>query len=261
MELWLLNNLSTLSTAAVLVGGFVILALAGSAVAHRRFPSLAEGEHNDMVGVVLGMFGAIYGIILAFVVVTLWTQMQTADSVVATEASDLAQIVRNVRALPPSQNEQVKTAVGEYAHTVVEVQWPLMREGRADYAASQNQIDKMYTALQSYEPETEKQKIFYRQVVEQLNDVVSQRRARITQSQQQLPLLLQGLVYGGALVIVPLTFLYGNKSCGARLLFAGSVAALIGFSLLLVLVLDRPFAGDISITPNAFKEGALAQFW
>lgn len=61
--------------------------------------------------------------------------------------------------------------------------------------------------------------------------------------------------------MLPLTFLYGNKSGGVRLLFAGSVAALIGFSLLLVVVLDRPFAGEISVGPDAFKEGALAHFW
>lgn len=261
MELWLLNNLSTLSTATVLVGGLVVLTLAGNVLVHRRFPSLAEGEHNDMVGVVLGMFGAIYGIILAFVVVTLWTQLQAADGVVANEASDLAQIVRTVRALPPDQQQRIETAIGDYAHTVVEVQWPLMREGRPDYAASQTQIDKIYTVLQAYEPKTESQKAFYAQTIERLNDVVAQRRARITQSQQELPLLLRCLVYGGALVMVPLTFLYGNKNGGVRLLFAGSVAALIGFSLLLVVVLDRPFAGDISVSPDAFKEGALAQFW
>ncbi|MFI8939281.1 DUF4239 domain-containing protein [Streptomyces syringium] len=173
MELWLLNNLSTLSTATVLVGGLVVLTLVGNVLIHRRFPSSAEGEHNDMVGVVLGMFGAIYGIILAFVVVTLWTQLQAADAVVATEASDLAQIMRNVRGLPPEQRHRIEAAVGDYAHTVVEVQWPLMREGRADYAASQTQIDKIYTVLQAYEPVTERQKAFYGQIIERLNDLVA----------------------------------------------------------------------------------------
>ena len=45
-----------------------------------------------------------------------------------------------------------------------------------------------------------------------------------------------------------------------QLLFVGAVAALIGFSLLLVVVLDRPFAGELSVSPAPYKEGALAQF-
>ncbi|MEU6985724.1 hypothetical protein ABZ946_20190 [Streptomyces sp. NPDC046324] len=80
MVLWLLNHLGTLTLAVLIVGGTVLAALAGSVLLRRRHPRLADGEHNDMVGVVLGMFGAIYGIILAFVIVTLWTQMENTTS-------------------------------------------------------------------------------------------------------------------------------------------------------------------------------------
>ncbi|MFJ8623060.1 hypothetical protein ACIRD3_09440 [Kitasatospora sp. NPDC093550] len=45
-----------------------------------------------------------------------------------------------------------------------------------------------------------------------------------------------------------------------RLLCVGSVAALIGFGLLLVLVPARCFAGDLSVSPTSFKESALARF-
>ncbi|MGK5629126.1 DUF4239 domain-containing protein [Streptomyces sp. URMC 123] len=261
MQVWLLNTFSTLTLAVAIVGGIVCLAVAGSALTHRRFPFLSEGEHNDMVGVLLGMFGAIYGIILAFVIVTLWAQMETAQAVVATEATDVAQIVRNVRVFPREQREEITEAMGAYVHGVVEQQWPLMRRGEADYGATASKLDRVYDVLQRYEPATEAQRAFYEQTLLSLNDVVAQRRARITQSSQQLPILLQALVFGGALVILPLTFLYGNRRRAVRLLFVASVAALIGFSLLLVLVLDRPFAGDLSVSPAPFKEGALAQFW
>ncbi|GAA5024056.1 hypothetical protein GCM10025734_82030 [Kitasatospora paranensis] len=45
------------------------------------------------------------------------------------------------------------------------------------------------------------------------------------------------------------------------MLFVGSVAGLVGFSLLLVFVLDRPFSGDLSVSPAPYREGALAQYW
>ncbi|MGW3145638.1 hypothetical protein ACWDG1_13340 [Streptomyces sp. NPDC001177] len=46
-----------------------------------------------------------------------------------------------------------------------------------------------------------------------------------------------------------------------QLLFVSAVVGLTGFSLLLVMVLSRPFAGDLSVTPAPYKEAALAQFW
>lgn len=100
MILWLLNHVSTLVIAVLLVGGLTGLAAAGSLAARRRFPHLAKGEHNEMVGVALGMFGAIYGIILAFVVVTLWTQLENTQNIVATEATDLALVVRSADTFP-----------------------------------------------------------------------------------------------------------------------------------------------------------------
>ncbi|MFD9127840.1 DUF4239 domain-containing protein [Kitasatospora sp. NPDC059571] len=261
METWLLNNLSTFTLAVIVVGGFVVIAALGSALTRRRYPQTASGDHNDMVGVALSMFGAIYGVILAFVIVTLWTQLETAETVVATEATATAQIVRDAQAFPPAQRDQVDRAVSGYVHAVVEQQWPLMRDGQGDYNRTATKLEAVYQALQGYQPDTHAEQSFYDQAVDSLGQVAGQRRARITQSSQQLPGLLQVLVYGGAAVILPLTFLYGIRSRRIQVLFVSSVAALIGFSLLLVLVLDRPFAGELSVSPTPFKEGVLAQFW
>ncbi|MFG2872401.1 DUF4239 domain-containing protein [Streptomyces sp. NPDC048338] len=261
MILWLLNHLGTFALAVLIVGGTVGLSLLGSVLVRRRHPKIADGEHNDMVGVVLGMFGAIYGIILAFVIVTLWTQMESTQNVVAAEATDLALIVRDARAFPTEDRDRVHAAAGGYVHTVVEVQWPLMRDGVADYRVTGGKLDDLYAALQSFEPRTESEKTFYAEAAARLDDVAGERRARLTMAGQQLPPLLQVLAVGGALVIIPLTFLYGMRSRRMQLLFVGAVAALIGFSLLLVVVLDRPFAGELSVSPAPYKEGALAQFW
>ncbi|MEV7617478.1 DUF4239 domain-containing protein [Streptomyces sp. NPDC089799] len=261
MALWLLNQFSTFTLGALVVGGVVGLAVAGSLVVRRRFPHLAGGDHNEMVGVALGMFGAIYGIILAFVVVTLWTQVETTQTIVATEATDLALVVRSAEVFPPEDRARIEKAVGEYAHAVVEVQWPLMREGRPSFSATASQTEAIYRGLQAYEPQSVRAQTFYEEATTRLNDVAAQRRARITMAETSLPVLLQVLVYGGALVILPLTFLFGLRSLKMQLLFVSAVAALIGFSLLLVLVLDRPFSGDLSVSSAPYREGALSRFW
>lgn len=260
MALWLLNHLNTLSLTLLIVGGCVLLAVAGSLLVRRRFPRLADGEHNEMVGVVLGMFGAIYGIILAFVIVTLWTQMENTQAVVAAEATDAAIIVRDAGPFPAEAETRVKEAVGHYVHDVVAVQWPNMREGGMALSSGK-QLQGVYDALQSYEPVTEVQKVYYAEAADSLDDMASQRRARLTMASQELPLLLQVLVFGGAVVILPMSFLYGTRSLKMQLLFVGAVAGLIGFSLLLVVVLDRPFAGDLSVSPDLFKQGKLEELW
>ncbi|MFD4656399.1 DUF4239 domain-containing protein [Kitasatospora sp. NPDC058444] len=261
MELWLLNTFSTGLLAVLVVGCCVLLTLLGSIVTTRRYPALVGGENNDMVGVVLGMFGAIYGIILAFVIVNLWTELQDTQKVVASEATSVSQIARDAQAFPPDARAAVDAAIHDYVHAVVELQWPLMRSGKGDYQVTAARVEAVYQALRGYEPQSQTEQAFYAKALDSLNDVVAQRRTRIDVSREELPVLLQVLIVGGALVILLLTLLYGIRSRPVRLLFVGSVSALIGFSLLLVLVLDRPFAGDLSVSSAPFKESALARFW
>ncbi|MFJ7069907.1 DUF4239 domain-containing protein [Streptomyces sp. NPDC101115] len=261
MSLWLLNHFGTFTLTAVIVGGTVLLALAGSVVMRRRYPSLSGGEHNDMVGVTLGMFGAIYGIILAFVIVTLWTQLESTQTIVATEATDAALIARDAAAFPPPVRAGIDAALSDYVHAVVEDQWPRMRAGEPSHGATANKLQGVYDVLQAYDPKTAREEVFYEEAVGHLDDVATQRRARLTMAEQELPPLLQVLAFGGAIVLIPLTFLYGMRKLRIQLLFVACVAGLIGFSLLLIVVLDRPFAGELSVSPAPYKEGALARYW
>ncbi|BAJ25892.1 MULTISPECIES: DUF4239 domain-containing protein [Kitasatospora] len=236
MDIRLLNTFDTPTLAVLVVGVIVALSVLAVLLVRRRYPGLAEGEHNDMIGTVLGMFGAIYGIILAFVIVTLWTQLDTTNTIVASESTAAATLVRDAGAFPPAERDRIREATGA-------------------------NLQALYDALQSYEPGTETEKAYYGQATGQLDEMVLQRRARIAMATKELPLLLQVLVYGGALVIIPLTFLCGVRSRRMQVLFVGTVAMLIGFSPLLTLVLDRPFSGDLSASSGPFKEGALTQFW
>ncbi|MER6784285.1 DUF4239 domain-containing protein [Streptomyces sp. NPDC000658] len=261
VSLWLLNHYSTFTLTVVIVGGTVLLAVGGSVLLRRRYPSVARGEHNEMVGVTLGMFGAIYGIILAFVIVTLWTQLEDTQTIVASEATDAALITRDAAAFPAPVRARLDAAMNAYVHAVVEDQWPRMRAGNPSYGATETHLRSAFETLQRYDPKSQSEQVFYEEAVNHLNDVASQRRARITMARQELPPLLQVLAFGGALVLVPLTFLYGMRKLRVQILFVASVAGLVGFSLLLVFVLDRPFAGELSVTPAPFREGALAQYW
>lgn len=87
MEVWLLSRLSTTALTVLIVGGTTFFAVAGSFAVRRRFPQVGRGEQNDMVSVLLGMYGAIYGIIPAFGAVAEWKNMNAAQGVVVAEAT------------------------------------------------------------------------------------------------------------------------------------------------------------------------------
>ncbi|HEY8724257.1 MAG TPA: hypothetical protein VIL92_10425 [Gaiellaceae bacterium] len=101
MNRWLLNNLATWELGLLIVGGFVLIALIGLKLTWRWLPKLRDGESNDVAGVILGVLAAVYGIVLAFVIVALYEEYRQAGNDVRTEATALSKVYRDSQAFAP----------------------------------------------------------------------------------------------------------------------------------------------------------------
>lgn len=260
MTRWLLNTFPTWALFILVVGGLMLIAAAGLVLVRRRWPHLSEGTHNDVAGVTIGLLVGVYGIVLAFVIVAIYEDFQAAKETVHEESTELAQLYRDSRAFPAPVREALDRAIGDYTHAVLGEEWELMADGK-ESARAWADIDDLYLTLQAYAPEGVVAETFYGEAVGKLNDLVGARRARLGHAQESLPATFQVLLVGGALLIIGFLYFFGMSSFRAQLLMILGVAGLIGFNLLLVIVLDHPFSGDITVPNEGFRQGALARFW
>jgi hypothetical protein len=255
---WLLNTFPSWLLAILVVGGVVALAAAAQYAVRRRWPETADGEHNDVAGVVLGLIGAVYGIVLAFVIVALYEQFQDANANVRQEATEVSQIYRASRALPPPVVEEIRRELVAYVRTVVGPEWELMAEGKFSRRAWDD-VDELYATFQAYEPQTERQAAFYGEAVSKLDELVAARRERLHFAEESLPSAFQILIVGGAVILVGFMYLIGVARLRVQMTMTVAIAALIAFNLLLIVLLDHPFSGDVGVSDRPFHEGALAQ--
>lgn len=259
MNRWLLNTFTTLELGFIIVGGFIVLGLIGVYITRRWVPSLQQTEGNDVAGVILGVLAAIYGIVLAFVIVSLFEDFRKAGADVRTEATALSKVYRDTGAFAPAAAQRVRTDVGDYIYTVQHEEWPLMAHGKESEQAW-GELDHIYVDFHAYEPVSESQKVFYAESVARLNDLVGARRERLNDNEESLPLTFEILLVGGAILVLAFTFLFGVRSVRLHAAMAVSVAALLGFNLLLALVLDYPFSGQVVVSNAAFTSGGLTPF-
>jgi amino acid transporter len=253
----LLNTFTTWELGLIVVGGFVLLAVAGLLVVRRA--GLQEAGENDVAGVILGVLAAIYGIVLAFVIVSMYEDFRKTGGDVRTEATALAEVYRDTRGFSPGAAGRIRTAVGDYIYVVQHEEWPAMAHGHESEAAW-NALDSLYAAFQGYEPTTESQKVFYAEAVARLNDLASARRERLNDNEESLPMTFEILLVGGAVLLLLFTFFLRMPSARMHAAMVVSVAALLGFNLLLALVLDFPFSGQVVVSNRAFTQGSLASF-
>jgi hypothetical protein len=108
--------------------------------------------------------------------------------------------------------------------------------------------------IQGFEPKSNREQAFYSESIGKLNDVVGDRAARLEAARESLPGTFQILVVGGAALLIGSLYFVGMPSMRGQTLLVGAVAVLIGVNLLLALLLDLPFSGQLSVSSSPFDE-------
>jgi hypothetical protein len=240
------------------VGAVVGIVLLSVWAVRRWLPATRDGFDAEVSSQMLGVVASLFGLLLAFVVVIEFQAFTAAGDNVETEADGLAAIVRDSYAFGDPGGVAVRSSIAAYARTVVDQEWPLMREGKESPAAW-DAIDGVFSAMQAYKPVSTSQVAFYDDSVRHLNSVLEARSDRLGASDgNDLPVLIAALILVGATVILGYATLVGSKSSAFHAVGAGAIAVVVGFSLVVLIALQFPFSGGLAVDSQPFREGALA---
>jgi fumarate reductase subunit D len=69
----------------------VLVAVVGLLLVQRLVPPDRREEHNDVAGFIYAVLGVAYAVLLAFVVIAVWQDYNTAQTNVESEAHELAE--------------------------------------------------------------------------------------------------------------------------------------------------------------------------
>jgi hypothetical protein len=198
----------------------------------------------------------LFGILLVFVIVSEYGSFQGAGKTVRTEATSLAEVIRNTQSFPAGPRARIRSAVAAYGDEVVHNEWPLMEQGEGSDVAS-DRLDGIQHALASFDPSTESDKAFYGTAVSNFDDVVSGRRDRLQEANDHIPSPLLALLFAGAIVFILTMLVFSGARDSLLLCLILLLAAVVGAGLFATVVLDYPFSGSLAVSPDAFHEGAL----
>jgi hypothetical protein len=259
MARWFVNEFSTTQLVLLGVGGMVVLTIACVVLARRCFPRLTDTEFEPVADSLRVVYELIFALILAFVIASVLDEMSNAESAVTSEATTISELVRANEALPPRVGLPLDDAVGAYVRAVANDEWKTMRQGRESPRASA-ELDGMYAEYDAVTPKGATQAAIYRQALADLHDVTSKRRERLDIAASDQPTMLRVLVAVGLVLLLVLEY-RTRLGLVAALVFMGTLAAVVTSAFLLTVVLDYPFAGQVSVSNDPFKEDNLAQFW
>jgi hypothetical protein len=250
---WIVTNISPWWVGLVLIGGLPAAAIGVQAVIRRKAPQLKQGIHNEVAGFLVAVIGVIYAVIVGFVIITLWSNLNTAQSTVNHEASVLSELPQGSDVLGASVHDQITQAAISYGQAVV-AGWPATQRGQATIR-TKVALDHLYTVFQSVKPSNEAQTAFVDKSMDRLNDLSLSRRARLLEAGfgGALPGVMWAAVIISSLSTLGFCLLFGLENARLHYAMMAGLGMLIGVNLFVVTQLQFPFSGTISAGPGPYN--------
>jgi hypothetical protein len=203
---------------------------------------------------VLSPVGTILGILIAFLAVRVWANLDHAQEQIGREVTALREVVMLANSLPADVRARVREAIGKHLEAVVSEDWPAMAEARISLHAFPPHLEEAMGAILSFEPVGASQLVQNRALIA-VEDAVEFRRNRVSVSRAEIaPVQWAVIVVLSGMILATLAAIHINARGAmafAMFVFSTSVA----ISLVLLMVYDRPFgSGGFTLTPTAYRE-------
>jgi hypothetical protein len=245
--------MQTLLLGIAIVGVSVLLAHLGLRLVRRRIPLPVLEKQHEVAGFIIGVLGAIYAVLLAFVVIVVWGQFSDARSTIEREANQLNDLSRMAQGFPAPTQQRILEGLKGYGQLVVSDEWNTMSRGLASQQ-TQAAMDNLWQIYREIEPQTNRENALYAESLDRLNELSDNRRLRLHASQDDIPVIIRVLLWGGGLIMIAFTYFFGVQSIRSQALMTAALAGEIAFILFLIVALDNPFQGYVRLPPEAIQQ-------
>jgi hypothetical protein len=232
--------------------GFVVLSVGLLVVVRRLVPIETLEQQHEVAGVCFAVLGGLYGIILAFVLVSSWERFEQARAQTELEANAVADLYRHAEGFEEPTRTQLADAVIAYLHDVVGDEWPAMAEGRFSEPTQKRYYDLWDVVLKS-RPDPGWEVALYQATIGKLDDLADGRRHRLIYMRTSLPAPVWAFLIVFGIATVGFTYFFGMRSLVAQVVITALLASTIACTLVLVTETQHPFSGAMRVSDAAFR--------
>lgn len=212
---------------------------------------------NDVTGWQLGVLGTTYGVILGFMLYTVWQGFRAAQVDADLEATSMLNVYRIAGGLPSPQKEEIRELARRYEFVVVNEEWPAMQRQKDDRAAA-IVLNEMWQVLETATPDARIATNSIDHIQYAMSNLAERRNMRDRQRSNQMPSLLWVLlVLGGGATIIS-SCLLGNDKKWLHYCQVGALTFVVVTALTAVADLARPYEGSVAVQPSAFVQATEA---
>lgn len=247
------DELISMIVEVLAVLGFIGLSLLGLVLVRRRVPLANLREHHDIASAWFAVVGGLYGIVLAFVLVSSWQRFEEARERSEVEANALADLHKHSHGLSEPGRSALAHQTVAYARAAIDREWPMMRRGR-----SSPETREIYHAIcdtvLGLEAVDGKQVALFQNTISKMDDFSDGRRGRLLYARVGLPGIVWLFLIGTGVVTIAFSYFFGHKVLLSQALMTVALAGTIAVTLVLIHEMQTPFSGSVRVPPYGFRQ-------
>lgn len=212
-----------------------------------------EGN-NGMIGVYVGISSVFLGVMISFLIITVWNLYTSTELSSQQEAQAIIILYQNVYALP--NTKKIQLSIIRYLRYVINVEYPELKNGDVNLFGAQI-LGNIQKELYNYTPSNDREISLYDNCIQELNNIINLRVDRIHNASAGINNILWGVCIFDSIIIILVTwFLICNNVFHYVLVII--ISMFISASLFLIYTFSYPFRGQNGLTPEPFKEALTA---
>jgi hypothetical protein len=234
--------------------GLCLFALGGMVLVRRKLlPRLrVAAEDSEFTGAMVQAIMVFYGLAVALIAVSVWQTYSDANGLVSNEAACIAALYRDVSMYPEPERSALQQDVRDYLEFVIHEVWPAQAKGQLR-PVPPGLVQRLFRDFMSVEPRTERMKLQHGETLRALNETIKAGRLRVDAALNGLPAILWVVVVAGAALSLSASFLFKVPDARLHGILVVLLAAFMGLVIFMILALDRPFRGELGVSPQAYQ--------
>jgi hypothetical protein len=236
------------------IGVGILVTVALDAAVRRYVRPETRERANSTAGTTLQVTATIFAILIAFVIVDEYSQVQDAQGQITQKAAALSVVYENSRALPSEDGEEIRGALLDYARSVVRFALPQLEDSATPNAKADRALQRVYDTVQGVEPQGEAQRTAYDATVGALDDVTRTKARIVDSARPTVPTALFWMLFVVGIVVMSVATLLDTRHRRSHLFILSALAVVVWLTLALVASLDYPFDGIIKVSDAPIRE-------
>jgi hypothetical protein len=234
----------------------VVIPLIGLYFFHKAVDWNVREEDTSMVGLSYALCGGIFAVVLAFVAVGVYEAMDKTTAAAAAEANSLSNLAFDTAGMPADVGLRIRDDIDSYIDIVTKKEWPAQQAydmKESNFEPGWDKVREINTEIANWEPATAGQTAINADMVRLVNQLFGARRTRLLAAESHLPDAVWQMLVIGLLLVAVFIYLYGPHSFGIHIAVTSLTMLSIGLVFTLIIALDYPFRGNLSVSDDAFE--------